>query len=308
MKKETKKRSLIISGGGAKGAWGGGTIQGLYEKYDRNYDIVVGCSTGSLLMNLAGSKQMDRLKKLYTNVDQSSIFKWNPFTKKGKINVFKALWRIVTGKPTLGDSSNLHDLMRDSFSEKDFKDLKSSGVEIVATVVNLSKKELEFKSSNDYGYDDMMEWSYASASVPVFMSITYKDGFEYVDGGVIDHIPVQYAIDSDCDEIDIIVHRPEEQISDDFETSSVLELFDKVVNTMLKEVSANDVSMSKLQAKNKDIILNYYFTPYKLTKNSLMFDKEIMLGWWKLGYNNVMNGSYEKKSYVMTPTGKISKI
>lgn len=306
--KKVKKVALILSGGGSKGSWGGGTIQGLYEKYNRDYDLVVGCSTGSLLMNLAATKQMDRLYDLYTNVTQDSIFKWNPFTKKGKINPFRALWRIITRKPTLGDSSNLLKLMKDSFTQEDYIKFKSTEKEIVATVVNLSKKELEFKSSNDHTYDDMMEWSYASSCVPVFMSIVEKDGFEYVDGGVMDHIPVQYAIDNDYDEIDIIVHRQEDQISDDYKTSSVLELFNKIVETMLKEISKNDVSMSKLQANNKDIILNYYFTPYQLTKNSLIFDKKIMTGWWNLGYNDIMNNNCEVESYKMCKKGTITKL
>lgn len=305
---EKIKRSLILSGGGSKGAWGGGTIQGLYEKYNKDYDLVVGCSTGSLLMNLAATKQMDRLYKLYTNVNQDSIFSWNPFNKKGKIHFLKAMWRIITKKPTLGDSSNLLKLMKESFSEKDYLELKSSGKEIVATLVNLSKKELEYKSSNDYDYDDMMDWSYGSACVPVFMSILYKDGFEYVDGGVMDHIPVQYAIDRGSEEIDIIVHRIEDEISDDYETTNVLELFNKTVETMLKEISLNDVSMSKLQANDKDIVLNYYYTPYNLTKNSLIFDKKEMSNWWKLGYDNIMNNNVETIKYKMFKNGNITKL
>ena len=305
---EEKKCALVISGGGSKGAWGGGTIQGLYEKYNKEYNLVVGCSTGSLLMNLAATKQMDRLFDLYTSVNQKSIFKWNPFNKKGNISALKASWRLMTKKPTLGDSSNLLKFMKDHFSEQDYLELKESGKEITATLVNLSKKELEYKSSNDYDYDDMMEWSYGSACVPVFMSILYKDDFEYVDGGIMDHIPVQYAIDSGADEIDIIVHRSEDDISDDYETANVLELFNKTVETMMKEISLNDVSMAKLQANDKDITLNYYYTPYNLTKNSLMFDKEVMTEWWNLGYNDVMNSNVEVAKFKMCKKGKITKL
>ena len=107
MNNNKTKRAIIISGGGNLGSWGGGTIQGLYKIYDYDYDLVVGCSTGSLLMNLVALKEMDRLKEMYTNVTQESIFKWNPFNKKGGIHPLKALWRILRGYNTLGDSSNL---------------------------------------------------------------------------------------------------------------------------------------------------------------------------------------------------------
>ena len=43
------KRALVISGGGAKGAWGVGVIHALVKEKGHKYDIAIGTSTGSLI-------------------------------------------------------------------------------------------------------------------------------------------------------------------------------------------------------------------------------------------------------------------
>ena len=117
-----KKTALAISGGGSWGAWGGGTIQGLIECKGKDYDIVVGASTGSLLSPLSAMGELDRLREVYTSVTQKDIFNVNPFNKKGEINIWNVLWRVVFVnawskifkkeiKPTLGESKNLRELV-----------------------------------------------------------------------------------------------------------------------------------------------------------------------------------------------------
>ena len=44
-------------------------------------------------------------------------------------------------------------------------------------------------------------------------------------------------------------------------------------------------AMLKLAAKNKNVNLNLYYTPSKLTENSLIFNKSLMESWWEQGYN-----------------------
>jgi len=300
------KKCLSISGGGSKGSFGGGTIQALYEKYNKDYDLIVGCSTGSLLMTLASIKKMNKLKEGYTNVTQKSIFKINPFDKHGNIKILNSIWRILKGKNTLGDSSNLLKTLKKFFTEEDFDLIKSSNKEIVATVTNITKECIEYKSSKNCSYDDMCEWVYASACIPLFMSIVTKENNEYVDGGLIDHIPIQYAIDQGATEVDVIVHTTKNITVQQCKISSIMHLFDKTISTMHKEITRDDIEISKLKASNNnDVILNFYYTPYELTDNSLIFNKEKMLEWWDLGYNNIINDTYTKKTIKLTKSGKI---
>ena len=57
-KKNVKgKKALVISGGGSKGAWAGGAIQYLLEGKEKDYDLYVGTSTGSLLYPLSSIRE-----------------------------------------------------------------------------------------------------------------------------------------------------------------------------------------------------------------------------------------------------------
>jgi predicted acylesterase/phospholipase RssA len=45
-------KALVISGGGAKGAWAGGFVEYLARKAGMSWDVLIGSSTGSLLVPL----------------------------------------------------------------------------------------------------------------------------------------------------------------------------------------------------------------------------------------------------------------
>ena len=54
---------------------------------------------------------------------------------------------------------------------------------------------------------------------------------------------------------------------------------------LLDRMERNDVTIGKLAAKTKGVKLNLYYTPSKLTENSLIFDKKLMTSWWQQGFN-----------------------
>jgi len=53
---------------------------------------------------------------------------------------------------------------------------------------------------------------------------------------------------------------------------------------MFDQVEGHDTVVGKLAAKNKDVIINLYYTPSKLTENSLVFNKVLMRNWWQQGF------------------------
>ena len=67
-------KALVISGGGSKGAFAGGVAQFLIQEAGNKYDIFVGTSTGSLLISHLALSKLDKIKEIYSNVNQDSIF------------------------------------------------------------------------------------------------------------------------------------------------------------------------------------------------------------------------------------------
>jgi hypothetical protein len=52
----------------------------------------------------------------------------------------------------------------------------------------------------------------------------------------------------------------------------------------LGQVENQNITIGKLIAKNKNVKLNLYYTPVKLTNNALIFNRVKMKSWWKQGY------------------------
>ncbi len=291
------KRAMVISGGGAKGSFGCGVAETLRKK-GYEYDLLIGSSTGSLQMGLIGLNKFDTLREAYLNVTQSSIFNWNPFTKKGKTNIFKSAIRILLKKDSLGESLNLRKQIDKFFTSDDYNELKEKNINIKAVLVNMTDKKSYAKSNFECEYEDMKDWIWGSCCAPIYMSYLDKDNARWTDGGVKEHIPVQYAIDMGYTEIDVIVHRTKDFTDDTIwngKNKGIVENGSRIAEILSEDVSENDILLSKLTALNKDVNLNIYYTPYNLTNNSLIFNKEEMKKWWELGNKVGSNGEFECK-------------
>jgi hypothetical protein len=59
----------------------------------------------------------------------------------------------------------------------------------------------------------------------------------------------------------------------------------------LDQVGKYDVAIGKLAANNKNVKLNLYYTPTKLTNNALIFNKKKMKKWWQQGFDYAQNKS-----------------
>jgi len=205
-------KALVVSSGGSKGAYAGGIIE--YLSKEKDWDLFIGSSTGSLIVPLVAVNDIESLKEYYTGIDSSKIYTRDPFIIKSNnngnfkwsINHFNiALNLIKEGKKTLGTTTKVRDLISDVFTERHFNEIILKGKDIQICVTNLTLKKLEVKSIRDFSYKDFCDWIWASTCAPPFMSIVEKNGYEYVDSGVLRDIPIREAIISGATEIDVIV-------------------------------------------------------------------------------------------------------
>ncbi len=284
-------RALVISGGGSKGAFAGGVAQYLTEELKRDYDLLIGTSTGSLLIAHMALNKAEKVKKVFTSVNQSSIFSNRPFLIKKKhgydnisINHVNVLLNFLRGKKTFGESLNLKKLIENTFTKEEFNELKNGPVEIVVTVSNLSLNEVEYKSINDYDYEDFIEWIWISCNYTPFMSLVSKNGCEYADGGLGSMVPIEEAIKRGATEVDAIVLQTEVTYFNRMPSKNVFSLITNLFAFMLDRIETQNIKIGKFSAVNKDATLNFYYTPSVLTTNSLIFDEEKMKLWWESGF------------------------
>ncbi len=284
-------KALVISGGGSKGAFGGGVAQYLIQEQKKDYDMYLGTSTGSLLISHLALQNVEKIKRIYTSVNQKSIFKNCPFSIKRKhgvesiaINHFNVVKEFIKGSKTFGDSSNLRRLVEKEILEEEFETLKAGKKDIIVTVSNLSLNQVEYKSLKDFSYHDFLDWIWISCNYTPFMSLVKKEGCEYADGGLGCMVPIEEAVKRGAKEIDAIILQTETSYSNRMPSKNVFSLLTNVFNFMADRIEHQNIRIGKFSAKHQDTIINFYFTPTILTTNSLIFKEEQMTAWWKSGF------------------------
>ena len=293
-------KALVISGGGSKGAFAGGVAQYLIQEEGRKYDIFVGTSTGSLLISHLALGKLDKIKEIYSNVNQKSIFNNCPFLVKNirgneeiSINHWNVLRNFLVGKKTFGESENLRKLIANSLTIEEFETLKNGDSDVIITVSNLSLNQVEYKSIKDCTYEDYCDWIWISANYTPFMSLVRKNGCEYADGGLGSIVPIEEAIKRGATEVDVVVLHTEVNYLNRVASRNPFELITTMMSFILDRIENQNIRIGKLVANQKNAIINLFYTPTILTTNSLIFDKAKMTLWWKRGYLYAKNKNEE---------------
>lgn len=284
-------KALVISGGGSKGAFAGGVAQYLIEQEGKDYDMFLGTSTGSLLVPHLAANDIGKLYDIYTNVNQKTIFNVNPFIIRSKgnrefvsINFFNSLLQFIRRRRTFGESKALHRHIKRSFTKEEFEKIKLTREDVVVTVANLSKNRTEYKSINEFDYEEFCDWVWISCNYIPFMSLAKKNGFEYGDGGLGCVVPIREAIRRGAKEIDAIILESEGLDYNKVLGKNPFSLIINLFGHLIDQIEKGDIAIGKLAAKHRDVKLNLYYTPTRLTENSLIFNKKLMEKWWLEGF------------------------
>ena len=294
-------RALVISGGGSKGAFAGGVAQYLMQGLGHEYDLFLGTSTGSLLISHLALKEIDKIREVYTSVDQDSIFSNCPFTVQKKhgvdniaINHWNVLKNFYKGSKTFGESLNLLELIKNTLTPEEFNELQNSSKDLVVTVSNLSLNQVEYKSIKDFNYDEFCEWIWISCNYTPFMSLVRKNGCEYADGGLGSMVPIEEAVKRGATMVDAIILHTEVTHFNRLPSRNPFALLTTMFAFMLDRIERQNIRIGKFVANHNDAIINFYYTPTVLTTNSLIFDKEKMTTWWERGFEFAMSKNLDQ--------------
>lgn len=283
-------KALVISGGGSKGAFAGGIAEYLIKEQQKDYDIYVGTSAGSLLLPLLALGDVDRIRAAFTKVSQKDIFSNCPFTikKKGniytsRINHYNSIKMFFRKQKTFGNSGALRKLIARIFLKSDYDRLLASKKEVLVTVCNFTNRKTEYKSIRDNSYEDFCDWMWISANFVPFMSIVIKNGHEYADGGFGDYLPIHPALDMGAKHVDAIFLRPEKISTVSLRTTDPFDVLMRAFEFMLDKIGKDDILLGKFESLRENATIDYYFAPFVLVENAFIFDPPLMARLWKDG-------------------------
>lgn len=284
-------KALVISGGGSKGAFAGGVAEYLIREKKKDYDILVGTSTGSLMVTHLAIGKVKELKEIYSNVDQHTIFnicpfkikKYNGYVSVG-INHFNTIRNFFRGSKTFGESQNLRKMIQHNVKDSYLEQVKKANKKLLVTVSNLTLNQVEFKDLSKHSHEDFRDYIWASSNLVPFMSLMVKNNYEYADGGFSNLVPIHEAIKQGATEIDAIILETEVTQLNRMPSKNPFSLITNLFEYMQSHMERHNITIGKLEAKHRNVKLNLYYTPTVLTTNSLVFDKEKMRKWWRDGF------------------------
>ncbi len=201
-------KSLVLSGGGSKGAFTAGVVKYLLRDKEMKYDIAVGTSTGSLVGGPALLGDYNYLTELYTRVSNTDIFR-NSFI--GQLINFLG---ILDG-PIDASMEPLHELLKDYyFGNGKLQQLLDSDKYFAVATINVHSGKVHFISTQHVKENKIKPETFVKAILgsccePVFTQPVqifededseFKNDLFY-DGGVKEYIPLEHAVIAGAKEI-----------------------------------------------------------------------------------------------------------
>ena len=228
--------AIVLSGGGAKGAFQVGVVHELVVNRGVRLDIVAGVSTGAI--QALGVAQddvpglLDRWLALRGNGD---IYKERPLGIAGGI----------LGEDAIYDTAPLRRMLK-GFA--DDRKLRASGRKLRLGVVNLGTGDYR---SIDESVPGIHNWVYASCAMPLFfdpLKTRARDGTEeqWVDGGVRDVTPLGAALEMNPRGVIAVRASPAPQPGQIRTFGNLIKIGLRAVDILQSEVSANDLAGAAL--------------------------------------------------------------
>ena len=234
------KRALVLSGGGAKGAFTAGVVKYLMVELGLHFDIVVGTSTGALIAPLVATQDIANLIHFYENVEDRDILTDRPdllaFLFSDALNDTKPLERLI--KKFFGD-------------RRRYERLLQSSTEIFVTVVNMQTGEIGYGNQHRDSKPVLLKKILASASVPVMMPPVKIGKHQYVDGGVKEIAPLSKAIDEGATHIVSVILSPDSEHRESIrkEFTSSMDILKRTLALLTDEIVDNDLKIATVYSE-----------------------------------------------------------
>ena len=168
------KLGLVLSGGGARGFAHLGVAKALYEK-GMKPDIISGVSAGAIAgAFLASGLHPDEIYDILDDQDFMKIASMQ-LPKEGLLKLTGLKKQIEKNIP--------------------FRNLEDLPIPLMVAVTNLNKARVEY-----FLRGPLSDLVLASASIPILFSPVIVNGDQYVDGGILDNLPVK-PIRRQCEKV-----------------------------------------------------------------------------------------------------------
>ena len=189
-------KALVLSGGGAKGAYQIGVWKAL-KKLGVKFDIVTGTSVGALNGTLIVQNEYRKAVKIWKKINLKSLFNEETTNETTNLDIYKIYGKKVLKEGGM-DTSELEEIINQALNKRKFF---SSKINYGLITYNLTDKKPVVITKATINKDSFSNYLVASASCfPAFKEKIINQK-KYIDGGYYDNLPINLAIDLGATEI-----------------------------------------------------------------------------------------------------------
>ncbi len=255
---------LVLSGGGAKGAWEAGVAVALLEA-GLPIALVAGSSAGALNAAMIAAGRADRLEALWRGLDRDKVYSLRaPIFFAGLLPGWLTLRALDRGS-SLFDPRPLRDLIATTV---EIDRIRASAMRLLVTTTDLERRDKVIFDNRTVTVEALV----ASAAMPGAFPAVAVDGALLVDGGLTGRAPVLEALEAGVPLGRVLVvmsYAPEERgRRPTTMRAAVEEAFEM---SMIHQIR-RDTELARLKYPGVDVVLLTPSSPLRL--RPLDFDAE----------------------------------
>ena len=185
------RTAFVLGGGGNLGAVQIGMLQALFERGIAP-DVLVGCSVGALnAAAIASNPDLEGVERLRrTWLDPTT---WQVFSS-GKLS---GPWLLLKKARSMVTNERIRRLVESTVSERRFEDF-ALPLHVVATSLHTGRPAW-------FERGPVVEPILASAALPAILPPVEIGGEQYIDGAVVDNVPISRAVQLGVDRV-VVLH------------------------------------------------------------------------------------------------------
>ncbi len=186
--------ALVLGGGGTRGAVQVGMLQVLAEHGfvpDRVYGSSVGAVNGVAFAADPTPEGVARMTRIWQGLSRDAIY------PQGRLH---GPWRYLQQRDSVYDNTGLRAVIEEGFACERLEDA-AVPVEVVATSLTDGRERW-------FTHGSAIEAVLASTAMPAIYPPVEIDGERFIDGGVVDNVPIRRAIEAGASRIVVLLCAP----------------------------------------------------------------------------------------------------
>jgi NTE family protein len=187
---DRRKVAFVLGGGGRLGACEVGMLRALFER-DIRPDLICGTSIGAMNGAAAAAsptvEAIDELERVWTTLDKNEVFSGS---------VLSGAATLVRTRVSIQSSESLRRLIETMLPAKTFDDL--------AVPFQCVAASIEKAAEHWFSEGPLVDAILASSAVPGILPPIDVNGEHFIDGGIVNSIPIGRAVDLGATEIFVL--------------------------------------------------------------------------------------------------------